>query len=52
MTDHEFQRTQKKAFMNWGMVGEGNKSEAMQSPMRIKVTGLRGVWDFWASSND
>lgn len=29
LTDHEFQRTQEKVFMNWEMVEEGNKSEAV-----------------------
>lgn len=40
MTGREFQKTQNKAFTNWGMVGDGNKSKAMQSPTRISVWDL------------
>lgn len=42
--DREFQRAQWKDFMNWGMGGEGNRSEAVQSPVRIKVTDMRSDW--------
>lgn len=34
--DHEFQRAQWMDFMNRGVVGEGNRSEAMQSPVKIR----------------
>lgn len=31
--------------MNWGEVEEGNRSEAVQSLKRIKVTDVRCGWD-------
>lgn len=34
--NHEFQKEQWKDFMNWEVVGEGNRSEDVQSPVRIK----------------
>lgn len=43
--DHEFQRAKWKNFVTWGEVEEGNRSEAVQSLKRIKVTDVRGGWD-------
>lgn len=49
--DHEFQRAWWKDFMRWGVGEEVSRSEAMQSPVKIRyryggrgrVTGILGL---------